>query len=114
MIEYLVLLLSTDWFFPYWNEIGIELPQSKKTCIQQGCREVINAITGSDDGAFVRSFNDYLRRGAESRFLALLLRCDTERELSETRKEWAALSHRELTAVFLCASIHREIPSVDS
>jgi hypothetical protein len=106
MIEYLVLLLSTDWFFPHWNRIGIELPQSKKTCIQQGCREIINEIT-------VTSFYDYLRQGAESKFLALSLRCDAEREMSATRKEWAELSHRELTAVVSCASFNRDIPSAD-
>src|SRR5437016_3744116 len=113
MIEFLVLLLSTDWFLPYWTEIGIDVVEDKKIGIQQGCREIIEEILGGDDSTFIRSFSEHHRREAGSRFLALLRRCEAEPELSATRKEWENLSHRELTAVFLCAEFNRDIPSAD-
>src|SRR2546422_5674260 len=114
MTEYLILLLSTDWFLPYWTEIGIDIAEDKKIGIQQGCREIIDQITGGDDNVFLRSFSEHHRREAESKFLALLRRWEAEPELSETRKEWANLSHRELTAVVLCAMFNREIPTADA
>ena len=113
MIEFLVLLLSTDWFLPHWTEIGIELPEATRACIQQGCRVIIDQMTGTDDGTFVRSFSESIRQVVESKFLALLVRCGAEPELLATRKEWAKLSHGELTAVFLCAMFNRDIPAAD-
>ena len=34
MTDYLVLLLSTDWFLPYWTQIGIDIAEDKKVGIQ--------------------------------------------------------------------------------
>ncbi len=113
MTELLILLLSTDWFLSYWSELGIDIAEDKKVSIQQGCREIVNQITGANDSTFLHSFSEHHRQEAESRFLALMRRCEAEPELSETFKDWAHLSHSELTAVVLCTMFNRDIPSAD-
>ena len=113
MTEYLVLLLSTDWFLPYWTEIGIDIDEGKKVVIQQGCRQIIDQLVADDNSTFVRSFSGHLRQEAESKFLALLRRWKAEPEVSETFREWENLSHRELTAVVECARLNVEVPSAD-
>jgi len=114
MTEYLVLLLSTDWFLPYWTEIGINIAEHKKVGIQQGCRQIVDQIADGDNSTFVRSFSEHLRQEAESKFLTLLRRWEAEAEVSATLKEWENLSHRELTAVVECAMLNAQIPSADS
>ena len=39
MVDDVVMLLSTDWFLPYWSVIGIEAAE-QKLCIQKGCRQI--------------------------------------------------------------------------
>lgn len=43
-IDYLVMLLSTDWFLEYWPLIGIGAPKAKKTLLQLGCRPIVTQI----------------------------------------------------------------------
>lgn len=113
MTEYLVLLLSTDWFLPYWTEIGIDIANAKKVGIQQGCRQIIDQITNGDDSTFVLSFSEHHRQEAESKFLTLLRKWESEPEVSATFREWENLSHGELSAVVQCAMLNAEVPSAD-
>jgi hypothetical protein len=41
MHHYLVILLSTDWFFPFWFDIGLEIDRETKAQIQQRCRDFV-------------------------------------------------------------------------
>lgn len=41
-VDKIVMLLSTDWFFPYWKLIGIEIP--KKLEFQVGCRDIVRGF----------------------------------------------------------------------
>src|SRR2546426_1750670 len=113
MTDYLIMLLSTDWFMPYWAEIGIDLAEDKRIRIQQGCREILEEILGGADSFHLVDLSEERKQATESKFIAVLRRCDAEPELSATRTEWARLSHTELTAVFLCANFNRQIPSAD-
>jgi hypothetical protein len=113
MTDYLIMLLSTDWFLPYWTEIGIDIAEDKRISIQQGWREILEEILWGFDSLHPVGFCGKRKQATESKFIALLLRCEAEQEVSATRTEWARLSHEELTAVFLCASLNRQIPSAD-
>jgi hypothetical protein len=42
--DYLILLLSTDWFFPFWSEIGMVLNDATKRSIQAGCRAIVQKL----------------------------------------------------------------------
>lgn len=43
-VDYLVMLLSSDWFFDYWAAIGIGLPKVTKTRLQKGCRSIVRQL----------------------------------------------------------------------
>lgn len=48
--DWLVLLLSTDWFFEYWRLLGADLPDAEKLVIQQKCRKVAMQIMADAAG----------------------------------------------------------------
>lgn len=113
MIEYLILLLSTDWFLPYWTEIGIELDEEKKIEVQRGCRRIVDQITDGDSSLFLRSFSTSHRGRIESSFRSLLQASASEPQVSAIAKEWDNLSHKQLTAVWMCAMFNGEILAAD-
>jgi hypothetical protein len=113
MTDYLVLLLSTDWFLPYWTEIGIDITDDKKVGIQQGCRQMIDEILDGADSFYLASFSEERKHLTESKLLALLRQWEAEREMTATCDEWENLSHGELTAVVECAMLNAEVPSAD-
>lgn len=41
-IDRITMLLSTDWFFPYWELVGIDVP--KKGEFRVGCREIVRGF----------------------------------------------------------------------
>jgi hypothetical protein len=114
MTEFLIFALSTDWFLPYWEEIGIFIAGDKKVCIQQGCRQIVDHLAGGDDTTFMLSFTEGDRHKAHSEVVSLSRKCDAEPEISSTVEEWRNLSSEELTAVVQCAGLNSLIPSVDA
>lgn len=52
----LAMLLSTDWFFPWWASIGLRIPRHEKHRIQHECREEVKAIVSSADTYWLASF----------------------------------------------------------
>jgi hypothetical protein len=114
MIDELIMLLSTDWFLPYWAEIGIDIAEAKKVGIKQGCREIVDQLLGGADDYCLSDFSEARKLETDSRFLALLRLWDAQPEVSATLKEWANLSHQELNAVFACYWINSNLSSVDS
>ncbi len=44
-IDKLIMLLSADWFFPYWGVIGIFGEPDQRAAIKSGCREIVQQIT---------------------------------------------------------------------
>jgi hypothetical protein len=102
MIDFLVILLSTDWFLPYWEDIGINVTETKKIDIQQGCREIVDEMLNGAETVFMGDCSEDRKRKTASSFLALLRRLDAESEVSATCIEWVSLSHDALTTVVLC------------
>jgi hypothetical protein len=103
MTDYLIILLSADWFLPYWEDIGIDIAEIKKIDIQQGCREIVDEMLDGAETVFMGDCSEDRMRKTASSFLALLRRLDAELEVSATWTEWAGMSHEALTAVVLCA-----------
>jgi hypothetical protein len=49
-VDQAAMLLSTDWFLPDWEVIGIEGDEDDKNCFQQGCRKIVlEFINGAED-----------------------------------------------------------------
>jgi hypothetical protein len=113
MTDSLVLLLSTDWFLPYWTEIGIEIAEEKKVGIQQGCRKIVDELLDGAESLYLVSFSEERKQVTESKFLTLLRKWEAEPEVSATFREWENLSHGELSAVVQCAMLNAEVPSAD-
>ncbi len=99
--------MSTDWFLPYWLEIGINLTEDKKFAIQQGCREIVPQILGGSEDYFNSNHSSERKEETYSKFKALLRDLGTDRDLSKIYLKWAALSHSELTASFSFAMTTR-------
>ena len=108
-IDHLVFLLSTDWFLPYWPEIGILISEPKKVHIQQGCRDIVVKILGDAEDYFHCSHSDERKRETYSGLRALLRRLEAENDFSQTCREWEALSHEELTASFSFSLITKDV-----
>jgi hypothetical protein len=83
-LDRLVLLLSADWFLPYWHLIGIFMKEKKKSLLREGCREIVRQIMSTATQYYGINFS--VARVKESRAMldALLKRCDLE-EVSVNR-----------------------------
>jgi hypothetical protein len=77
-LDKLVMLLSADWFFPYWRLIGIFTEDKKKSLLREGCREIVRQIMSTATQYYGTNFS--VARVKESRAMldALLKRCDLE------------------------------------
>lgn len=45
--DQLAMLLSTDWYLPFWSSAGVLVSDSAKICVQRACREVVAELIGS-------------------------------------------------------------------
>jgi hypothetical protein len=56
VIDCLIMLLSTDWFLPFWPEVGLDLEIAVRAVMQEGCREIVRAVmvkkSADDEGSF--------------------------------------------------------------
>ena len=52
-IDKLVMLLSTDWFLPYWTALGIILKEKDQRLFQMSCREIVKQILS---GAYLNQY----------------------------------------------------------
>lgn len=56
MVDKAAMLLSTDWFSPYWSLIGIEA-DSERECFQSGCRDIVRRFVGDADTYYLIDFS---------------------------------------------------------
>ena len=66
------MLLSTDWFLPFWSEIGICVDDAKKADIHEGCRAIVRRFMGDRGNYFQIDFTDKRRQETESLLIDLL------------------------------------------
>ena len=52
----LAMLLSTDWFTPYWSVIRIDAKD--RVCFQKGCRDIVKVLIGRAKNYYLISFAD--------------------------------------------------------
>src|SRR6266542_299640 len=56
MVDHAAMLLSTDWFAPYWTVIGLEADKQKQ-CLQNGCREIVRQVVGEARDYYLIDFS---------------------------------------------------------
>lgn len=54
----LAMLLSTDWFFPWWPSIGLLISYDDKKVAQNKCRDEVKVFTRNFDNYWIISFDD--------------------------------------------------------
>lgn len=67
----LVILLSTDWFEPYWAVIGINADPAARSSIRQGCRQIVTQILSGAESYYLISFSEERISETISRLRAL-------------------------------------------
>ncbi|MBA3993458.1 MAG: hypothetical protein C0469_08015 [Cyanobacteria bacterium DS2.3.42] len=81
-IDFLVMLLSTDWFLEYWPLIGIGIQKDKKSRLQLGCRPIVTQIH-TVQGKVVKDRIDISHtperiRETKNQFSNLIASCDLD------------------------------------
>jgi len=100
MTDELIILLSTDWFLPYWQRIGVDLVGAKKSCVQQGCRRIVSQMIGDADWMWQVDFSEQRKHETDASFGALLRECASEDELMATRMEWGGRTDKDNNAAW--------------
>jgi hypothetical protein len=57
MVDQVVMLLSTDWFLPYWSVMGIDASE-QRVCIQKGCRQIVREVMNGATIYYHINFSD--------------------------------------------------------
>lgn len=85
MVDHVAMLLSTDWFAPHWNVIGIEADRQKQY-FQNGCRDIVRGVVGEARDYYLIDFShDRIERTREE--LRLLVRNCKLTKAAATRVE---------------------------
>ena len=100
MTDELIILLSTDWFLPYWTRIGAKVEEAEKECIQQGCRKIVSQMVGDAHRMYQVDFTEERKLKTDADFAALLLSCASEEGLAPVRKEWGNRTDKDNTATW--------------
>jgi len=83
MVDKAAMLLSTDWFVPYWSVIGIDADKEKR-CVQSGCRDIVRRVVGDAGDYYLIDFShDRIERTRED--FRLLVRSCKLGETAATR-----------------------------
>jgi hypothetical protein len=78
-----IMLLSTDWFLPYWYVIGVGLDEKKKVLFKQGCREIVKQIVSGAKEYWLSNFSDERLQRTYSMLRELIQKCGLERQVTQ-------------------------------
>ena len=82
-LDELIMLLSTDWFSPYWSALGIGVEREKKTCLQEGCREIVKQIMSGSKEYWQTSFSHERVSRTNEMLQALVENCGADRSVTD-------------------------------
>ena len=113
-MHYLIMLLSTDWFLPFWSEIGLDVDTATKTKMQEGCREIVRnvIIRKSVDDEGESDYIDWRQEcelKAKSMLLELIERLDVRGAASAAVEEWTRRDHDGLKSAVMLSMLTHEL-----
>lgn len=108
-LDQLIMLLSTDWFKPYWIILGIDLDDSEKGLIQKGCRKIVLQIIGGAKEYWLAIFSNSRREETRSLFHALIGGSRAASVLSNMAAEWADISDEDMKASWIFDTLTEEL-----
>jgi len=112
MVDKLIMLLSTDWFKPYWSSIGIEVDEARKTSIQQGCREIVKQILSGAKNYYHISFTEERKKTTQAMLESLAQKSGAD-PILRAIEEWAKMSDEEQKAAWIYTSFTDDLFSHD-
>jgi hypothetical protein len=74
MVDRVVMLLSTDWFLPYWYVVGIDASE-QKLCVQKGCRQIVHEMMNGATNYYHINFSDERLRATRQSVRDLARKC---------------------------------------
>jgi hypothetical protein len=69
------MLLSTDWFFGWWQTVRLSAPVPKRSCVQKACREIVRNFMGTAKEYWLISFDPTRLARTRREFFDALDRC---------------------------------------
>lgn len=114
MTDYLIMLLSTDWFLSLWPEIGIVVTDSMENGIQEGCRTIVRSFMDGKEEYYDIDFSDKRRDETDSMFVELLERTGTKEAVSATLSDWTGRPRDVLSTERMLRMLTRELQLNDS
>lgn len=112
MVDTLVMLLSTDWFEPYWSSIGLDVEMVTRAEMQHGCREIVRQMLSGAKSYFRVAFSDE-RKKQTREMLASLARQAKLDTLLKVIEEWRSLTSEQLAAGLIYDSLTNDLLSGD-
>jgi hypothetical protein len=107
-VDRLVLLLSTDWFAPYWGSIGLEAQGTSKSSVQLGCRRIVQQILSGVERYDLVSFSPE-RLGMTRSLLDSLLSSSEAKRDQRIAEKWAQTSDEDLKAASICSDLTEDL-----
>jgi hypothetical protein len=89
MVDHAAMLLSTDWFAPYWTVIGLEADEQKQ-CLQNGCRDIVRQLVGRARDYYLIDFSDDRIERTRDDLLSLVRHCKLGKAAATRVEELAA------------------------
>jgi hypothetical protein len=74
-MDKIVMLLSTDWFFPHWEIIGANGAYEQRFCLQSACREIVQQIIGGARDYYQASFTPERLQATDAMLIEALRKC---------------------------------------
>lgn len=112
VLDKLAMLLSTDWFLPYWSDIGIVAEESVKSSIQRQCREIVAQILSGVQSYYQASFSDDRKNQTRLMFESMARQSKAE-TVERAIEEWEQMTDEELKAASIYTSLTDNLFSND-
>lgn len=114
MIDYLIMLLSTDWFGSYWSSIGVDVGEDVRAPLRLGCRDIVHQILAGEEDYYLVSFSDQRKTATRATLESLLRNCGAPESVHKIASRWAGFTDDELTAAWICNDFTADLLSGNS
>jgi len=109
MVDTAAMLLSTDWFLPFWPLIGIEVGSQR--CLQEGCRKIVLRFMDGAANYYLINFSHERTDSTRQSMQALAAQCGLNGTAKESLEKLVAhMPEREQfykTAWLFCSFIEQ-------
>ena len=83
LLDKLTMLLSTDWFFDYWDIVGLDIDRPRRLCIRNGLRDIVQEFMSGRPEYWLISFSNERLENTFSVLRKTLKRCGVEDSIVE-------------------------------